>query len=256
MKTKLNHLITALACLALAALHSQFSTALAQTISFGGYPSTSGVPPLTVNFLGSLNYGQYTSYNWNFGDGSYAYTQLPEVTHTYTNIGKFFPSVYAFGMSGSAIGYGPAILVAPVNYFAYTTNTDGTFNISQYTGSGGAVTIPDTTNGVPVTSIGESAFNSCSSLTSVTIGSNVTSIGDDAFNYCYSLTSVTLPNSVTVIGDSAFAQCTSITSFTIGANVTTIGVYTLEKTVSTCATFRFPIVSPALDTWHSLTATV
>ena len=41
--------------------------------------------------------------------------------------------------------------------FNYTT-TNGTITITGYTGSGGAVTIPDTINGLPVTSIGDWAF--------------------------------------------------------------------------------------------------
>ena len=74
----------------------------------------------------------------------------------------------------------------------------------------GAVTIPSTLGGKPVTSIGSSAFCYCSGLTSVTIGNGVTSIGEYAFHGCSGLTSVTIPDSVdsvTSIGDGAFEEC-------------------------------------------------
>ena len=74
-----------------------------------------------------------------------------------------------------------------------------------------------------VTSIGESAFENCRSLTSVTIPNSVTSIGWSAFFYCKSLTSVTIPDSVTSIGAYAFLGCTSLTSVTIPNSVTSIG---------------------------------
>ena len=66
-----------------------------------------------------------------------------------------------------------------------------------------------------VTSIGNSAFRSCSSLSSVTIPNSVTSIGDYAFRACSGLTSITIPNSVTSIGFSAFSVCSSLTSVNI-----------------------------------------
>jgi len=110
----------------------------------------------------------------------------------------------------------------------------------------GALTIPATMEGNPVTSIGDFAFTGCTSLTGITIPDSVTSIGilafcectnltsiaipDGvtsivvlAFNSCYSLTSITIPDSVTSIGDSAFARCRSLTSVTIGDSVTSIG---------------------------------
>ena len=74
-----------------------------------------------------------------------------------------------------------------------------------------------------VTKIGDYAFSSCSSLTSVTILDGVTTIGMYAFYGCSSLTSITIPDNVTTIGSSAFSSCRSLTSITIPDNVTTIG---------------------------------
>ena len=115
-----------------------------------------------------------------------------------------------------------------------------------------SVVIPDS-----VTSIGEDAFSSCDSLTSIEVNGNntayksidgnlytkdgktlvqyaigktatafivpdsVTSIGSYAFNGCSSLTSVTINGGS--IGSYAFHACTSLTSVTIGDSETSIG---------------------------------
>ena len=73
------------------------------------------------------------------------------------------------------------------------------------------------------TSIGDSAFSGCSSLTSITIPSSVTSIGSSAFGGCTSLTSITIPSRVTSIGGFAFSGCSSLTSIVIPDSVTRIG---------------------------------
>ena len=91
-----------------------------------------------------------------------------------------------------------------------------------------SVTIPDS-----VTSI-NSAFKGCTSLTSITIPDGVTSI-DGAFSGCTSLINVTIPDSVTSIGDYAFYNCISITNITIPDSVAVIGNYAFSGCTSLTA---------------------
>src|SRR5450755_780947 len=111
----------------------------------------------------------------------------------------------------------PAALQAQ---FTFTTNNSA-ITITGYAG-GGAVVIPSTTNGFPVTSIGADAFDS-STMTSVSIPSSITNIGNFAFYYCYNLPSITIPGSVTSIGVELFEYCSSLTNVTFGNGVTSIG---------------------------------
>jgi hypothetical protein len=128
----------------------------------------------------------------------------------------------------------PAAVQAQFNY----TATNGTVTITTYTGPGGSVTIPDripdTTNGLPVTSIGDNAFWDCTGLGSVTIPNGVTGIGGDAFAGT-GLTSVTIPDSLTSIGDGAFSGCTSLTGVTIPNGVSSIGYQAFAGCLSLAA---------------------
>ena len=96
-------------------------------------------------------------------------------------------------------------------------------NVDSYKNEySGSVTIPEmvTYNGTTysVTSIGDRAFASCSSLTSITIPNSITTIGEYVFYKCSNLTSITIPNSVTSFGSDAFYGCYDITSITLTAN--------------------------------------
>jgi hypothetical protein len=111
--------------------------------------------------------------------------------------------------------------------YTYMTN-NGTISIIRYIGSGGLVTIPGKIDGVPVSSIEISAFESCTNLTGITIPDSVTSIGVAAFRGCTSLTSITISDSVKSIGQAAFYGCSNSTNVMIGNKVTNIGAHAFE----------------------------
>lgn len=69
-----------------------------------------------------------------------------------------------------------------------------------------------------ISSIAESVFNRCTSLTSIVIPDTVTRIGDEAFTFCSALTSVTIPSSVMSIGYSSFKSCVSLTNATFAGD--------------------------------------
>ena len=122
----------------------------------------------------------------------------------------------------------------------------------------GAVEIPATIKGKPVTSIEGNAFGGCNGLTSITIPAGVSSIWDYAFMPCTGLIAIavdtsnaeyssldgvlfdrhqttlikcpggkvgrfSIPTSVTRIGDFAFHACSRITNVTIPDSVVRIG---------------------------------
>ena len=96
------------------------------------------------------------------------------------------------------------------------------------------VVIPDT-----VTSIGDCAFEFCTSLTTINIPDSVTSIGEGTFEYCTSLTTINIPDSVTSIENIAFKYCTSLTTINIPDGVTSIGDCAFEY-CSSLTTINIP----------------
>ncbi|WP_411377238.1 leucine-rich repeat domain-containing protein [Flavobacterium psychrophilum] len=114
-----------------------------------------------------------------------------------------------------------------INYTITSSTAPFTVKVARNANFTGAAEIPETvaynSENYAVTAIGESAFEHCNNLTSVTIPNSATSIGRYAFVGCSGLISVTIPNSVTTIGDEAFADCSGLTSVTIPNSATTIG---------------------------------
>ncbi|MET3049847.1 leucine-rich repeat protein [Flavobacterium psychrophilum] len=114
-----------------------------------------------------------------------------------------------------------------IKYTVTSSTAPFTVKVARNANFTGAAEIPETvaynSENYAVTAIGESAFEHCNNLTSVTIPNSVTTIGDYVFVGCSGLISVTIPNSVTDIENGAFFSCSGLTSVTIPNSVTTIG---------------------------------
>jgi hypothetical protein len=164
--------------------------------------------------------------------------------------GDYYATVYY--VSGTT-GWGPTFdglpTAASVPY-TYTTD-NGAVSITGYTGLGGAVTLPGTIYGLPVTSIGDQAFVSCTNLTSVIIPDSVIHIGGRAFDNCTGLTSLLIPDSVTALGGGAFYNCSNLADIIIGASVAGIGDYAFygcSSLTSVCVRGSAPTIGSSVFT--------
>ena len=119
-----------------------------------------------------------------------------------------------------------------INYDKASVGGGSSSNTAIATSTSGAITIPSTLGGKPVTSIGNDAFYNCSGLTNVTIPDSVTTIEDGAFALCSNLTSVTIPSNVTTIGHNTFSSCVSVTNVTIQNGEVWIGYYAFSNCTS------------------------
>ncbi|MDR3284048.1 MAG: leucine-rich repeat domain-containing protein [Treponema sp.] len=85
-----------------------------------------------------------------------------------------------------------------------------------------------------MTSIGDRAFQSCSSLTSITLPAGLTSIGQYGFAGCTGLTRITLPASLESIGGYAFMYCSGgylyVTVLRETEPLTTLGISAFANT--------------------------
>ena len=83
-----------------------------------------------------------------------------------------------------------------------------------------------------ITSIVNSAFSNCSSLSSIEIPQSVTSIGNYAFENCSSLSSIVIPEKVTSLGYRAFQNCSELSSVRLGSLITQIEDYTFNGCIN------------------------
>ena len=174
----------------------------------GTYATYAAVAPWsTFNILDPSCYGQCgDNLYWSYNPTSY--------TLTITGSGA---------MNDYLLGYKSAPWLKYHDAITIVSLPDGLTTIGDYafyTCNNAELT--SITISASVTSIGESAFEGCTSLASIEIKSSECKIGKRAFQSCLNLTSVTIRNSAATIGYKAFQQCENLTSVFIQNSVVAI----------------------------------
>lgn len=111
----------------------------------------------------------------------------------------------------------------------------------------GMLRLPDSVDGYPVTGIASYAFRMLN-VTSIVIPDSVTSIGQEAFASCSSLTDIVFPPGVTNLPYGVCDLCTSLAHVTLPSNLVSIG----QRAFEWCRGIReisFPTTLRSIDTW-------
>ncbi len=203
-------------------------TSIGDSVFYGCSGLTSIVMP---NDITSIGYGAFfdcsgltsivipdgvTSIGDQAFDGCFGLTSI-EIPSSVTNIGNV-AFLDCSGLTSITVAEGNAVYHSDGNCLIKTASK------TIVAGCKNSI-IPDDGS---VTSIGRSAFRSCSGLTSIVIPEGLISIGDWAFYECSGLISIIIDDGVTSIGDRAFYKCTALTSITIPNSVTSIGEFAFQ----------------------------
>ncbi|MBQ5970388.1 MAG: leucine-rich repeat domain-containing protein, partial [Clostridia bacterium] len=100
-----------------------------------------------------------------------------------------------------------------------------------------------------VTALCDSAFQSCTALTTVTLPESLTVLGNYAFLNCTSLKSVRVPSKVTEISNFAFAGCSALKRVELPAAVTAVG----EGAFDRCTALKAVLYGGSQEDWTALT---
>ncbi len=106
--------------------------------------------------------------------------------------------------------------------YEYDVLSNGTIEITSFSGTSANVYIPSSIDNKDVSSIGYGCFEDNAYLQTVTIPDSVVQIENNAFSGCTSLNSVTLSKNLTTLGYSAFDGCTALSSIEIPKSLTNV----------------------------------
>ncbi len=184
------------------------------------------------------SYYRYDSYYSYYGNGMFHDSPLEEVylgrNIEYINWGGYSFERYPEGYGYSAFYDQPKLTKVTIG----PQVTD----IPQYLFyKNPALTLMRLPN---VKTIGKSAFELCSKLTTLDIGEALEIVGARAFYGCTNVTKLTFPDAINKIGSEAFYDCTSVTEITVGSGLKAIG----EKGFYNCGSFTALILPSGFTT--------
>ena len=206
--------------------------------AFNGCTSLSVLTIEDSNETLEMGYGQAASSSSDTGKGLFKDCPLTTVY-----VGRNLS--YSFNTDNNQYGRSP---FAFINTITNVTIGDAvTFIYAQLFRETGitSIVIPN-----QVTSLGKSAFYSCTALENITFPTSLQTIGIWTFGNCTSLTTLTLPNSVTSLDQCAFRGCSNLETITLSSSLTTIGGWafqdcskletiTLPSTLTTIGQYAF-----------------
>lgn len=211
--------------------------------AFSGTKITSVSIPSSVTYIGDGAFPSGTKLNlgWGRNDTGHQIVESGNSNYTFTYISAtgydYVASESKLYISGietvTAEGITGAFSSANKNTTVFSAVIEEGVKVIDSSAFNGwkkmsAVSLPST-----LTSIGDSAFLNCASLSSIELSNTqITSIGTKAFSGCTGLTSFSLPRNITAISEEMLYGCSNISSISIPTSVTEIeqkAFYQCEK---------------------------
>lgn len=201
--------------------------------SFSNSDQITSIKSYQVVFSGDCMIGfgwDYGNYTTHYAQGTYLQSG---VTHPIDNDYYYFTlSAHSGTVEITSITITYTCVPTPPAP-EYMLNPDGlSYSVTGYTKNPYSIIIPSLYNGLPVTSIGDSAFAGAYYLETIFIPDSVTSIGRFAFQNTENLESVRLPVGLTSLPDFAFYG-SGIGTINLPSSLTSIGASAFESSTLT-----------------------